>query len=126
MNREEILQRIPREGFLKLPRDSSSTLSGSQRTALIRKGNALYNAGYIEKAKRVFITARYGDGLGRVGDYYIDHDEPLEALRMYWMAPAPDRVEKMIEKIALVIQSWIGGEEEGRDEKRGSDQHSTE
>ena len=125
MNRDNILQHIPREGFLKLSREPSIELSGSDRTALIRKGNELYNAGEIEKAKRVFLTAKYGDGLGRVGDYYYEHDKPLEALQMYWIAPAPDKVEKLIEKITLVVQSWLG-DEEGSDEKRGTDQYPFE
>jgi hypothetical protein len=110
---------MPREGFIKLTRGVMPDLAGPQRIALIRKGNELFNAGKIEAAKRVFLTAKYGDGLGRVGDYCLEHGDPLEALRMYWLAPAPDKVAKLIERISSVVQSWMN-EGEGVDEKRGS------
>lgn len=117
MSQKDALKHIPREGFVKLTRDPAPSIDGSQRAALIRKGNELFNAGNIDAAKRIFLTARYGDGLTRIGDIYLDREEPLEALRMYWLAPAPDKVEKLIEKITLVVQSWMT-EEEGTDEKR--------
>ncbi len=122
MTSNDAMKHIPREGFVKLSGDAVPTMSGEQRAALIRKGNELFNGGRIEQAKRVFLTVRYGDGLSRLGDYYFEHDEHLEALRMYWIAPAPDKVEKLIEKMASVVQKWLT-EEEGSNEKRGTDQH---
>ena len=109
MSYEEALKHIPLEGFIKLTKPEV-TVTGSDRTALIRKGNELFNAGAIEQAKRVFITALYGDGLNRVGDYYLDQENHLEALRMYWLAPSPDKVEKLIEKITSVVQEWVSEE----------------
>ena len=119
MIERDALKNIPQEGFIKFGYTDSPPLSPSQRTALVRRGNALFNAGEIEKAKRVFLTTRYGDGLGRVGDYYFEHNQPLEALRMYWLAPAPDKVEILIEKVTSVVHSWLQ-EEEGTDETNGS------
>ena len=109
------MEDIPKEGFIKLTAPDA-VVSGSDRAALIRKGNALFNAGNIEQAKKIYVTTRYGDGLSRVGDHYLDNDKPLEALQMYWIAPAPDKVEKLVEKFAHVVQSWIGGEATPKDE----------
>ena len=125
MKHDEALSKIPAEGFIKLYRDSAPQISSSQRTALVRKGNELFNAGRIEQAKRVFITARYGDGLSRVGDVYFEQNRTLDALRMYWLAPAPDKVEKLIEKISSVVQTWMA-EEEGTYEEGRSDQHTSQ
>lgn len=122
---DDALKHIPREGFIKLTRDSAPAITAEQRTALIRKGNELFNNGQVEQAKRVFLTARYGDGLARVGDYYFGRDEHLEALRMYWLAPAPDKVERLIEKMTSVVQKWMR-EGEGSNEKRGTSQSTGE
>jgi hypothetical protein len=101
------LEGIPREGFLKISLSEQAHLSSAQRTALIRKGNELFNAGRIDAAKKIFITTRYGDGLTRLGDYYKEKRNPLEALRMYWIAPAPQKREQLVEKAAEVVRSWI-------------------
>ncbi len=107
MSSYKALEKMPREGFLKVLRDERVELSNQQRTALIRKGNELFNAGEIEKAKRVFLTAGYGDGLSRIGDHYYKEDRPLEALRMYWLAPAPDKRERLVEKLSSIVQTWL-------------------
>jgi hypothetical protein len=102
------LDGIPEEGFLKIKLSDSSVLSSAQRVALVRKGNELFNAGRLEEAKKIFITTRYGDGLTRIGDYYMEKQDPLEALRMYWIAPAPKKREQLLERTAEVVRSWIG------------------
>jgi len=117
MSVEESLRHMPREGLLKISRPKAIT-DATQRVALIRKGNELFNAGRIDQAKRIFITTGYGDGLTRIGDYYFDKDEPLEALRMYWLAPSPRKIENMMEQITAVIQKWLGEEETGKNEER--------
>jgi len=101
------LKGIPREGFLKISLDRQVQFSSAERTALIRKGNELFNAGQIEAAKKIFITTRYGDGITRIGDYYQEKRNPLEALRMYWIAPAPQKRERLLEKAAEVVRSWM-------------------
>jgi hypothetical protein len=92
------------KGFLKT---TTVELTGQQRSALIRKGNVLFNEGKIDQARRIFITAHYTDGLIRVGDYYMKQNEPLEAFRMYWLAPERRKVDAMLEKMAGVIRSWL-------------------
>ena len=105
-----MLKNMPREGFIKFGKDPSPPLTSTQRTTLIRKGNELFNSGRIEEAKRIFLTAQYGDGLGRVGDYYFERQQPLEALKMYRLAPAPDKAEKLVERMSLVVRSWLQGD----------------
>jgi hypothetical protein len=118
----EHLKGIPQEGFLKISLTESIPLSSTQRIALVRKGNELYNSGRVEEAKKIFITTRYGDGLTRVGDYYWEKGEPLEALRMYWIAPSPKKRDQLVEKAAGVVRSWIveGTGKSGRDESGGA------
>lgn len=94
-------------GFIKTSRDEGPQLTREQRTVLIRKGNELFNRGQIEGAKRVFITTHYTDGLVRVGDYYMKQNQPLEAFRMYWIAPDRRKADQLIEKMAGVVRSWL-------------------
>ena len=87
-------------------------IDGSQKTALNRKGNVLYNSGDIEGARRIFITTGYSDGLVRVGDYYNSKGRPLDALRMYWIAPDRKKAEPIIMQLSALIQNLIQNEEE--------------
>ena len=118
MSVEESLKHIPKEGLLKITRSRQSSIEGSQRAALIRKGNELFNAGDIDQAKRIFIATGYGDGLTRIGDYHYSKEAPLEALRMYWLAPSPKKIEHMMERITAIVQKWLSEEGKGKNEQR--------
>jgi hypothetical protein len=107
MNTQDILKKLPAGGFLKISEDSTAPLPREKRVALIRKGNELFNKGEFSLAQRIFITTRYTDGLIRMGDHYIKGGKPLEALRLYWLAPAPDKTAAIVEKIALVMKQWL-------------------
>ncbi len=102
-----LLDLIPQEGFIKITKETNSALSGEQKSALIRKGNQLFNEGKYEVAKRIFITTGYSDGLGRLGDYYYEKKQVLEAYRMYHLAPNRKIVEAMTEKMAMIVRSWL-------------------
>jgi hypothetical protein len=105
---EELLRLIPDEGFIKLTRDGEGkSLSRQQKTALIRKGNELYNQGKYELAKRIFITTGYSDGMLRLGDLYYKKQQILEAFRMYCLAPSKGKVDTMVENMAYVIKHWL-------------------
>jgi hypothetical protein len=107
MEHEKALQNIPKEGFLKLTKPAAQNISASQKTALIRKGNELFNNKQFEQAKKIFLTTGYTDGISRIGDYYYKKNEVLEALRMYVIAPAPDKKERLIERMAHIVQTWL-------------------
>ena len=107
MNTHDILKKLPSGGFLKIAGDSTAPLAREKRAALIRKGNELFNRGEFSLAQRIFITTKYTDGLIRMGDHYIKGGKPLEALRLYWLAPAPDKTAVIVEKIAQVMKHWL-------------------
>ena len=109
--RENVLKNIPNKGFIKLTSEQRSGLSGSDRAALIRRGNVFFNKGEYEKAKRVFLTTGYTDGLIRVGDRYMENNDHLEAVRLYWLAPAPDKVEQWASKAAAAVGRWLRNKE---------------
>ena len=98
--------------FLKVT--SSVPVESSQKAALNRKGNQMFNEGKIDGAKKVFLTTKYSDGLSRVGDYFKSQSRPLEALQMYWLAPDRTKSEPLIEQAAALLQGLIH-EESGKD-----------
>ena len=104
---ESVLNNFPDEGFIKLTVSPPEGLTVSDKAALIRKGNVFFNSGEFEKAKRIFITTGYTDGLIRIGDWHLKNGDMLEAIRMYWIAPAPDKVEAWTAKAAGAISRLL-------------------
>ncbi len=100
-----------RSGFIKTVKSDNRKINSSKRIALIRKGNEFFNSGKFETAKRIFITTGYSDGLIRMGDYYIKKKNHIDALKMYWKAPAPIQFEQISEQTAAVISKWLKEEE---------------
>jgi hypothetical protein len=82
----------------------------SQKANLNRKGNVLFNSGDIEGARRVFLTTGYTDGLVRIGDYYNSKNRPLDALKMYWIAPDRNKAEPIIFQLSTLIQNLLQDE----------------
>ncbi|MDR1073829.1 MAG: hypothetical protein LBL45_09180 [Treponema sp.] len=82
-------------------------LNSAQKVSLNRKGNALYNSGDIEGAKKIFLTTGYSDGLVRIGDYYKTKGKLLDALKMYWIAPDHTKAEAIVEQLSEVIKKLI-------------------
>ena len=107
MSADDILKKLPSGGFLKIAVDRSAPLPREKRAALIRKGNELYNKGDLALAQRIFVTTKYSDGLIRMGDRYLKSGKPLDALKMYWLAPAPDKRAAVVEQIAQVMKHWL-------------------
>jgi len=108
-SREELLRRLP-EGFLKVTAArpaGPANLAESERVALIRKGNELFNLKKYELARKIFVTTGYADGLIRLGDLYLKKSQPLEAFRMYLLAPDRKKVEAMLEKSVAVLRHWL-------------------
>ena len=111
---EKLLKRLPKEGLLKVS-STQTKLSREKRFALIRRGNELYNEGNLDVAKRIFVATGYTDGLIRLGDYYYERKEVLEAFRMYILAPNPQKVDFLLEKSAGVIRKWMNDEGDAGD-----------
>ncbi len=107
MQKEDIAKLIPTQGFIKIPSPGGVTLHPERKVQLIRKANQLFSQGKIEEAGRIFLTTGNTDGLTRVGDYYYQKGEFLEALRMYKVAPQREKVEKLVLEMANVIRFWL-------------------
>lgn len=65
-----------------LERKVSTSLSQKDRILLIRKGNSFFNDGFIEQARKIFITVGYQDGIMRIRDYYLEKNNFKEALKV--------------------------------------------
>ena len=102
---------LKRSGFIRTTNPAKTEITSSEKVALIRKGNELFNEGKYETAKRIFITTGYSDGLIRMGDYYIENKNHADALKMYWLAPAPEQFEQISERTAMIISRWLKEEE---------------
>jgi hypothetical protein len=112
MTPEEILKKLPAGGLLKTTQDKPATLTQHQRTALIRKGNEVFNRGDMALAERIYRATRYGAGLARIGDWYMRQSRPLEALQAYRAAPCREKADILVERMARVLSGWL--KEEGQ------------
>jgi hypothetical protein len=114
---EKVFERFgePHRGFIKT---TNPSIDGGTKAALNRRGNVLYNAGDIEGARRIFLTTGYSDGLSRVGDYYKSSGRPLDALKMYWIAPDRTKADPLIQQLSEIIRRLMVEEdvEEDNDE----------
>ncbi|MBN1696244.1 MAG: hypothetical protein JW881_01910 [Spirochaetales bacterium] len=110
---EEILALLPKEGFLKISGEKPKNLKKEEKVQLNRKGNELLNRGNIEMAQKIFLTTGYTDGLIRLGKYFYKNNQPLEALKMFWLAPYQKGINAMVKKIAKIINSWLHEDEKG-------------
>ncbi|MDR1859002.1 MAG: hypothetical protein LBQ69_05980 [Treponema sp.] len=96
-------------GFIKTT--VPAAIDSTQKAALNRRGNVLFNSGDIEGARRIFQATRYSDGLSRVGDYYKSQNRLIDALQMYWIAPDRTKSEPVIMQLAELMQQLIHGQE---------------
>ena len=99
--------------FIKVTENALTPLSSEQKVVLNRRGNQLFNEGFINEAQRIFITTGYSDGLTRVGDYYAAQKNTLEALRMYCLAKNKRKSEPIIDSHVRLIRVLIDTETEG-------------
>lgn len=107
MNKDDFLRNIPREGFIKVTRPEPPRLTSEQKVQLIRRGNALFQDGDFEQAKKIFVATGYSDGMIRLGDRFMDRGDALEALQMYKMAPAPDKAAEVVALMAKAVRRWL-------------------
>jgi hypothetical protein len=110
MDYETIFKRFEnQQGFVKT--SAGTTIDVTQKAALNRRGNILFNSGRIEEARRIFLTTGYSDGISRVGDYYKSQGKVLDALRMYWIAPDRTKAEPIIMQLSEIIRHFIHEEQ---------------
>jgi hypothetical protein len=111
MDYKKLFEKNGDENFF-VKKTTAPRLDDALKISLNRKGNALYNQGKIEEARRIFITTGYSDGLSRVGDFYKSRGRLLDALRMYWIAPDRAKAEPIIIRLSEIIKK-LTHEEEG-------------
>ena len=99
--------------FIKVTENALTPLSSEQKVVLNRRGNQLFNEGFINEAQRIFITTGYSDGLTRIGDYYAAKNNTLEALRMYCLAKNKRKSEPIIDSLVRLIKVLIDTEPKG-------------
>ncbi len=109
MNFDDAFRKAGEKGLLKTSSQSGSikNLTSQQRVKLNRKANELFNNKEYEKAKQIFIATGYSDGLCRMGDFYITNNEPIEAMKMYFMAKMQSKYEPLLEQSAVVLRSLL-------------------
>ena len=116
MNSKKVFEKFEEHrGFIK--ETVPSSMDGQQKAALNRKGNFLFNSGDIETARRIFLTTGYSDGLSRIGDYYKSQSRPIDALRMYWIAPDKTKSGPIIIQLSELIRNILLEEGEHSNER---------
>ncbi|MCF0242834.1 MAG: hypothetical protein HUK25_09355 [Treponema sp.] len=108
LNAIELLQekQIP-DGFIKVTDNPVEGLNSEQKAILNRKANVFFNNGNIEDARRIYITTGYSDGLTRVGDFYMEKNQNLKALKQYHLAHNQRKAEPIYNDIAKVISAML-------------------
>lgn len=109
MNADDAFKSAEEKGLLKTSSSSGSAvkLTSAQKVQLNRKANELFNNKNYSKAKQIFVLTGYSDGLCRMGDYYMEQGEPVEALQMYFKANMPAKYEPLLERVAGVVRSLL-------------------
>jgi len=95
------------DGFIKVTDNPVNGLTPEQKVILNRKANVMFNNGNIEDARRIYITTGYSDGLTRVGDYYMNKNESLKALKAYYLAHNKRDALPIYEDIAKIISTLL-------------------
>lgn len=98
---------MPKEGFIKIPKSGTVNITSQERVILVRKANELMNKKSYIEAKRIYLAIGYSAGLIRLGDYYENSGNSLEALKMYKAAGAQTKLEHLSKKMADVLSIWI-------------------
>ncbi|MBI3395952.1 MAG: hypothetical protein HY042_08965 [Spirochaetia bacterium] len=84
-------------------------MDSKERAELVRQGNAAFNAKDYPKAKECFTKANYGDGLVRLGDYYMfERRLPLLAYGYYKKAGAQTKIDDIKRRMIGAIGVWLG------------------
>lgn len=95
------------DGFIKVTDNPVKGLTDDQKVVLNRKANIMFNSGNIEDARRIYITTGYSDGLTRVGNYYMEKNQDLKALKVYYLAHNKRNAEPIYENLAKIISNLI-------------------
>jgi len=104
---QTIFQNFPDDGLIKTVDEPNGDLSSEQKAQLNRRGNAIFNKGDIETARRIFQTTGYSDGLMRVGESYLSAGQPVDALKMFKLSHDQKRSAELVERAAQAIRKML-------------------
>ncbi len=90
-------------GFIKSTETPLTGLTSEQKAKLNRRGNELFNKNDITGAEKIFITTGYYDGLTRLGDYYVQKNEKLKALKFYHLARNKQKEDFILDELANIV-----------------------
>lgn len=89
--------------------ETNLNLDPKRRAEMIREGNAAFNEGDYEKAKKIFLATNYKDGLIRLGDYYMyDRKLPMLAYTYYKKAGYQQKVDEIFQRMLMALSVWLG------------------
>ncbi len=88
-------------------------MDNKDRSALIRRGNELYNNGDFKNALKIFLATEYQDGIVRVADHlYYEDENTIGAIKLYKKAGYQRKIDEFAEKAAVTIQAWLAEDKE--------------
>lgn len=99
------------------------SIDDKTKSALIRKGNELFNERKIEEAYRCYITASYFGGIEKIADYYnFESKNFIKAMQLYKFILKEDsnlggnirakqKLDTLSQSIAKVLQKWLNDDE---------------
>lgn len=93
--------------MIKKGNDKKKKVDSSTRAHLIRKGNQFLSEGKIEQAEKIFVTVDYKDGLVRLGDYYLEHNDIYKSAQMYFMSENVSKISAFCKRSALIIEKYL-------------------
>lgn len=94
-------------------------INDSTRSALIRKGNELFNKKDIEGAYRCYLTASYFGGIEKIADYYnFDKKNIIKAMQLYKFilkedsnlggnVRAKQKLDILAQSVVKVLRKWL-------------------
>ncbi|MEI0525669.1 hypothetical protein R4K54_07060 [Brachyspira murdochii] len=104
-------------------------IKDSTRSALVRKGNELFNQKDIEGAYRCYLTASYFGGIEKVADYYnFEKKNIIKAMQLYKFilkedsnlggnVRAKQKLDKLCESVVKVLRKWLKEDESFNQDK---------
>lgn len=99
------------------------SIDDKTKSALIRKGNELFNERKIEEAYRCYLTASYFGGIEKIADYYnFEGKNFIKAMQLYKFILKEDsnlggnirakqKLDTLSQSVAKILQKWLNDDE---------------
>ena len=113
-------------------------INDSTRSALIRKGNELFNNKDIDGAYRCYITASYFGGIEKIADYYnFEKKNVIKAMQLYKFilkedsnlggnVRAKQKLDILAQSVVKVLRKWLKEDESYNNSKNKNNANNNE